>query len=195
MRNLLRLAIAFMVLVIALILLSVPKNEFIYKSRNWSGTSAVSSSVRCTRIDVSDRGHAKGTKASAVVESPTNAAVIPAPIFRHWIATNEKIRAFVFETMASRFVEVVTLVEEVAVRKMDARLAAYLHRAFRTHPDEPVIAKTHDELAAEIGTVRQVGSRVLKEFERHGAVRLGRGHITLADDAMLRQIAGDASPL
>jgi len=134
----------------------------------------------------------RAAMASAIVEAPTEAVVVPAPLYRKWITTSEGLRAFVFQTMAARMVEVMTLVEEVTIRKMDARLAALLLRAFHIRKEEPVIVTTHDELAAEIGTAREVVSRVLKDFERSGAVHLGRDRITLANEHALRRIAGDA---
>lgn len=130
--------------------------------------------------------------ASAVADAPTEAVVVPAPVFQRLIATSDVVRWFVFETMAARLVDVMTLVEEISVRRMDARLAALLLRTFALHASDNVIASTHDALAAELGTVREVVSRVLKDFERNGAIRLGRGRITLVDQRLLSKVAGDA---
>jgi CRP/FNR family transcriptional regulator len=126
--------------------------------------------------------------ASAIADAPTDAVVVPAPVFRHLIATSDVTRRFVFETMAARLVDVMTLVEEISVRRMDARLAALLLRTFALRASDNVIASTHDELAAELGTVREVVSRVLKEFERTGAIRLGRSRITLVDQHVLPKL-------
>lgn len=130
--------------------------------------------------------------ASARVEAPTEAVVVPASVFRDWIASEDSVRKFVFDAMATRLVDVMTLVEEVAFRRMDLRLAELLLRRFS--PSEgrlrAVAVTTHDELAAELGTAREVVSRLLKDFQRIGMVSVGRGRLELRDEARLRLMAG-----
>jgi CRP-like cAMP-binding protein len=81
------------------------------------------------------------------------------------------------------------LVEEVAFRMMDVRLAELLLRRF-SHKGVPVrVAEaTHEELAAELGIVREVVSRLLKEFERTGMVSVARGRLELRDGEQLRRM-------
>jgi CRP/FNR family transcriptional regulator, anaerobic regulatory protein len=67
---------------------------------------------------------------------------------------------------------------------MDARLAALLLHRFRSGP---FIAATHEEIAAELGTAREVVSRLLKELVRAGAIEVRRGRLRLRDDAVLRE--------
>ena len=124
--------------------------------------------------------------ATAIVEAPTDAVVVPAARFRHWVETATGVRRFVFESVATRLVDVFVLVESLASRKMDERLARLLLDRF-SHEDQsvPVIAKTHEELARELGTAREVVSRVIKEFERLGAISAGRGRIELVDRRVL----------
>ena len=127
--------------------------------------------------------------ASAIIEEPTDAVLVPADVFRNLITRSEALRRFVFETTASRVVDILALVEEITVRKMDARLASLLlRRAAAEGPNAGIIA-THDELAAELGTAREVVSRVLKEMERRGALRLARGHIAVLDERVLAAFA------
>jgi len=128
--------------------------------------------------------------ASSVAEAPTHAVVVPAAAVRKWITTDELIRSYVFETMAARLTEVMTLAVEISVSRMDVRLAGLLLRLVSVHADETV-SLTHDELAAELGTAREIVSRLLKEFERAGALRLARGHVTVVDQSRL---IGLASP-
>ena len=123
--------------------------------------------------------------ASARAEAPTDAVVIPAATFRDWVASLEFVREFVFATMAKRLVDVMTLVEEVAFRRMDARLAELLLRRFADRRGS--LLTTHEEPAAELGTAREVVSRRLKEFEHAGALAMARGRIELRDDARLRR--------
>jgi CRP/FNR family transcriptional regulator, anaerobic regulatory protein len=120
----------------------------------------------------------------AKVEIETEATVFPGGVMREWVATSEALRNFIFETMATRVVDVMTLVEEIALHKMDSRLAGLLLQRFATHR---VISATHEDIAAELGTVREVVNRLLKEFVRRGAIEVARGHLELRDEAILRQ--------
>jgi CRP/FNR family transcriptional regulator len=130
--------------------------------------------------------------ASSVAEAPTDAVVVPAAVVRKWITTDERIRSFVFETMASRLMEVLTLAVEISVSRMDSRLASLLMRLVDLKADRTLVL-THDELAAELGTAREVVSRLLKEFERAGALHLARGHITVVDPSKLVNLAPSAA--
>jgi CRP/FNR family transcriptional regulator, anaerobic regulatory protein len=131
--------------------------------------------------------------ASARIEAPTEAVVFPAPTFRDWVRSEDSVRNFVFEMMATRFVDVMTLVEEVAFRKMDVRLAELLLRRF-SQKGRPLraIETTHEDLAAELGTAREVVSRLLTEFERTGMVSIARGTLELRSDAQLRAMVGSS---
>jgi CRP/FNR family transcriptional regulator len=129
------------------------------------------------------------TLAAAVTETPVEAVVYPGAAFREWLAKSEPLRKFVFEMMATRLVGVLTLMEEINFRKMDVRLADFLLRGLG--PGRPsYLALTHEQIAGELGTVREVISRLLKEFERQGAIELGRRRIKLRDTEILREIRG-----
>ena len=125
------------------------------------------------------------TMATAQVEVPTEAAIFPGVVVREWIAISGPLRNFIFETMAARVVDVMTLVEEIAFHKVDSRLAALLLQRFAT---VRVISTTHEDIAADLGTVREVVSRLLKEFVRRGAIQVARGQLELRDEAILRQL-------
>jgi CRP/FNR family transcriptional regulator len=127
--------------------------------------------------------------ASAVTEEPTDAVLVPADVFRNLLTKSDAIRRFVFETTASRVVDILALVEEITVRRMDARLASLLLRRTAAQEPDAAIVVTHDELAAELGTAREVVSRVLKEMERRGALRLARGRIVVVDERVLAGFA------
>lgn len=128
--------------------------------------------------------------AVARVEEDVEAIVVPAARFRLWIAEHEALRTFVFQMFSTRLGEVMSLVEEVSFRRMDQRLARCLEGYF-TQSDGTVgsVGKTHAEIAADLGTAREVVSRLLKEFERLGAISLARGRITLNDSELLRGLA------
>ncbi len=128
--------------------------------------------------------------AMAMVEEAVEAVIVPAVMFRAWIAEHESLRTFVFHMFSSRLTEVMSLVEEVAFRRMDQRLALRLVELLRAH-DGPhgSVEITHAEIAADLGTAREVVSRLLKEFERLGAIGLARGRILLQDAALLQDLA------
>lgn len=130
--------------------------------------------------------------AMARVEEDVEAIVVPATTFRTWMARHESLRTFVFMTFAARLSEMMSLVEEVAFRRMDQRLARRLHDVFasmRSEGKAVAVEITHAELASDLGTAREVVSRLLKELERLGAITLSRGKISLKNSAVLRDIA------
>ena len=128
--------------------------------------------------------------AMAQVEEAVDAIVVPAESFRRWVAEHESLRSYVFQMFSHRLTEVMSLVEEVAFRRMDQRVARRLRELFaRQNGAQNTIEITHADLAADLGTAREVVSRLLKEFERLGAISLSRGRILLKDAALLADLA------
>jgi CRP/FNR family transcriptional regulator len=118
---------------------------------------------------------------------PTELALLtPAGFDR--LACHEAFRRFVFGIFADRLADLMALAEAVAFQRLDQRLAqALLGRG-------AVVALTHQALADELGTVREIVTRLLKRFERAGWLRLGRERIEIADAAALRRVAsGDSA--
>ena len=93
-------------------------------------------------------------------------------------------RGFVFHLFADRIADLMQLIEEVAFHKLDQRLAALLLGKGR------VLHTTHQQLADELGSVREMVSRLLKGFAAQGLVKLGREQVALIDPAGLRRVAG-----
>lgn len=125
------------------------------------------------------------TIATAQAEVATDAVLFPAAALREWVVSNEAVRRYVFETVTQALVDVTSLLEDVVFRSMDSRLAALL----LAHVDgDGLIAMRHEDLAAELGTAREVVSRLLETFERMGAVRRSRARIEIRDDTLLRQL-------
>lgn len=121
--------------------------------------------------------------AEGITETPVRAVVIPAGPFLELLGRSPALREFVFATYGSRISALMLLVEEVAFGRLDLRLARFL--AARGAKGE--IEATHQALAVELGTAREVISRQLKEFERRGWVELARGRIrVLAPEALER---------
>jgi CRP/FNR family transcriptional regulator len=122
--------------------------------------------------------------ATAQAEVATEAVILPASVLRALVTASEPMRTFIFETMARALVEVATLLEDVAFRTMESRLAALLLQHFAI---SRVISMRHEDIAAELGTAREVVSRLLENYERRGAINLSRGRIELRDEAVLRR--------
>lgn len=120
--------------------------------------------------------------ADAVIEEETEAVILDAGFFRDAVSSREDVRKFVFETLSRRMTEVLTLLEEISFGRMDRRLSEFLLRRFgEAGGNSGVLNMTHEQIAAELGTAREVVSRLLKELERTGAIGLSRGKITLRD--------------
>lgn len=116
--------------------------------------------------------------ARAVVEQAVEAAVIPAEVFRRWVRTHEVWQRFVFDLLARRLTAVLSLVDEVLFQRLDARVAALL--ADRSRTANPIHV-THQEIADELGSSREVISRVLEGFAEGGLVRVARGLVEVVD--------------
>jgi len=106
--------------------------------------------------------------------------------FDRWVR-HEPFRRFVFGVFADRLADLMALAEAVAFQRLDQRLApALLGHGASVHT-------THQTLADELGTVREIVTRLLKRFERAGWVRLARERIDVLDSAALRAMAGGAA--
>lgn len=120
--------------------------------------------------------------AHAVAEEDVTLLSIPPDEFQSLVVEVEPFRRFVFAMYGERLAEVMALVDEVAFRKLDQRLAQLLvQRA-------PVIETTHQKLADELGSVREIVSRLLRSFETRGWVKLERERITVRDARALARL-------
>jgi CRP/FNR family transcriptional regulator len=116
----------------------------------------------------------------------TRLAVLPPAAFDACCA-HEPFRRFVFGVFADRLADLMALAEAVAFQRLDQRLAA----ALLGHGE--VLHTSHQALADELGTVREMVTRLLRRFERAGWLALGRERIELRDAVALRRLAaGDA---
>ena len=124
--------------------------------------------------------------AEAITETEVTAAVLPVARFHDLVARFAPFRAFIFQTYGRRITELMLLIEEVAFRRIDVRLAEHL--ISRSGGTCGQLATTHQQLAVELGSVREVVSRQLKEFERRGWLLLRRGSIEIVDVSGLRDL-------
>lgn len=116
--------------------------------------------------------------AIATVEQDIEAVMIPASTFRAWVQRYDLWRSFVYGLLAQRLASVMELVEEVTFRRMDIRVGALLLE--RSQAQNP-ISITHQEIAAELGSSREVISRILENLASQGMVRVLRGSIEILD--------------
>jgi CRP/FNR family transcriptional regulator len=121
--------------------------------------------------------------ASGVAETDVRLLRLPPPLFNDLMAQSEPFRRFVFDMYGTRLAEVMELVEEVAFRKVDTRLAKLLVQR------GPVVEATHQALADELGSVRVFVSRMLRNFEERGWVHLERERVSVTDAAALAAFA------
>lgn len=116
--------------------------------------------------------------AIATVEQEAEAMMIPAEAFRDWVRRYDLWREYVFDLFSQRLSLVMAVVDEVVFRRMDLRLAAILlNRSKFQNP----LRITHQEIAAELGSSREVISRLIEDFASEGIVRSGRGIIEILD--------------
>ncbi len=126
--------------------------------------------------------------AEAITETTVEAVAIPLSVFQKALAV-PAFREFVFATYGERITSLVMLIDAIAFGRMDARLA----RLLLTMVDaDNVVHATHQILARELGTAREVVSRLLKEFERHGWLVLQRGCIHLQQRQVLAEVANSS---
>ena len=122
--------------------------------------------------------------AIATVEQDAEAVMIPADSFREWIRRYDLWRNFVFALLSRRLSNIMEIVDEVAFRRMDLRVAALLLE--RSRIDNP-ISTTHQEIAAELGSSREVISRILENLAAQGLIRVLRGSIEVVEPMLLEK--------
>ena len=120
--------------------------------------------------------------AVAVVESEAEAVMIPADAFRDWLRRYDLWREFLFELLSQRLASVMSILDEVVFRRMDARIAAFVLDRAKAGGK---IQITHQEIASELGTSREVVSRILEGFGSAGLVAAGRGELEVLDTEAL----------
>lgn len=126
--------------------------------------------------------------ASAKTEDECRAVIIPTHEFHTTFDQCKGFRDFVCKTFGGRIRDFILLLESIATRNVDVRLARWM---IENKTENQLIEVSHKTLAFEIGTAREVVSRHLKDFEQNGWVKLSRGSIELVDlDALYQLVEG-----
>lgn len=126
--------------------------------------------------------------AEGIAETDISAAAIPRAVFDDLVARSKAFRTFVFSAYSKRITDLFMMIEEIAFHRVDIRLAQKL---VDLADGEGRLAATHAQLAAELGTAREVISRQLQEFQRRGWVALSRGSLQITDRAGLEGLAAN----
>jgi CRP/FNR family transcriptional regulator len=129
--------------------------------------------------------------AHAVCAQNADALAVPATVFRQLYDSEASVRAFVMDLFSRRLADLMLLVEEVAFRRMDERLAVFLLEQGVVAPGlHKPIEMSHGEIASHLGTAREVVSRVLQQFVDDGLVSLERKKVAIVNVEELRARSG-----
>lgn len=121
--------------------------------------------------------------AIASVEQDAEVVMIPTDVFREWVRRYDIWRDFVFDLLSQRLARMMAIVDEVAFQRMDVRVASWLLK--QAEAENP-LRVTHQQIAGELGSSREVISRLLEDFAGAGLIRPGRGTIEVLDFEELR---------
>ncbi|MFO1318751.1 MAG: Crp/Fnr family transcriptional regulator [Burkholderiales bacterium] len=124
--------------------------------------------------------------ARGVAETDIVAVTLPQSVFSRLVGELEPFRQYVFSLFAERISDLMQLVEAVAFHRLDQRLATLLLGKGK------IVHITHQALADELGSVREIVSRLLKTFAEQGLVSLSREQVEIVDAAGLRRLAAPA---
>lgn len=125
-----------------------------------------------------------------VIEAATDVSVqiIPVGIIHRLEDKNPKVGLFLYKTATEKFSEVMWTMQQLLFMKIDTRIAIFLWDEIgRIGKDE--LSITHDMIAHQIGSSREVVTRVMKYFEKEGILLLGRGKVTVTDREALKSMA------
>lgn len=123
--------------------------------------------------------------AIATTEEDIEAIMIPAASFRQWVKSYDIWRAFVFNLLSERLSTVLEIVDEVTFRRMDVRVATLL---LKKSTLENPLHITHQQIADELGSSREVISRLLGNMANSGAIQLGRGTVEVINNQILEKL-------
>jgi len=124
--------------------------------------------------------------AEGLAETDVVAVVLPRSDFDRLVAEEPAFRTFVFAAYSRRLIDLLRVIDDVAFGRIDVRLAQCLLALAK---DAREILTTHQQLATELGTAREVISRVLQDFQKRGLIAQSRGRVALIDRAKLQALA------
>lgn len=125
--------------------------------------------------------------ADGVAEGALRLAMLPTTMFQRMIAESPTFRSFLFAMLSNRLADLMERVERLAFHRLDRRLAEFLVE--RADAGFRIVAMTHQQIADEIGSVREMVTRTLGQLAEQGLVELSRAGVRIADAEGLRALA------
>ena len=122
--------------------------------------------------------HDETSKIKAIVEEDAEILLIPVDKASEWVKKFPEWSDFIFKLYHKRFEELLSVVNAIAFQKLDVRLLHLLKQKSEL-VNSKEIKVTHQQLAEELGTAREVVSRVAKQMENDGLIQLSRNKVTL----------------
>ena len=126
---------------------------------------------------------------SIEAERPSELLVIAPDVYRRVMEESAPLANYTNELMATRFSEVMWLVEQILWKSFDRRLASFLIEEAALFGGD-ALSLTHERIAAHLGTAREVVTRMLRYFQSEGLVSLARGEVRILDRKALSRLAG-----
>lgn len=119
----------------------------------------------------------------------TEVCLIPSQALHKVEKENPLVELYIYKNATEKFSEVLWTLQQLLFMKIDKRIAAFLHDESLRQKSR-VLSIKHEDIAKEIGSVREVVSKTLKYMEDEGLVRLGRGKIEVVDSVRLKTLTG-----
>lgn len=126
---------------------------------------------------------------TVTAEKETEVLVIPSEVYKSIMDVSAPLANYTNEVMASRFSDVMWLIDQIMWKGFDRRLADFLLNEANIE-DSNTLKITHEEIGNHLGNPREVVTRMLKYFVGEGAVKLSRGTVEIIDEDILAKIAG-----
>ena len=145
----------------------------------------VSAGESCALTTTCLLGH-EDYRAEGLAETAIEAVAIPRATFDDLIVASSPFRRFVFKAFSDRITDLCRVIDDIAFSRMDIRLAQKLLQLKNAQGD---VEATHQQLATELGTAREVISRQLQEFQRRGWLKNRRGMVSVPPDSPLHEFA------
>lgn len=125
--------------------------------------------------------------ANAITETPVRTLLMDKCQFESVYRKSNTFRDIMIDELSARFLESIARLQEIAFDPLDVRMANLLYARFRAVNMQPIVI-THSQLAQELGTTREVASRILKDMEQRHLIQLARGSIRLHDEQSLARL-------
>ncbi|MCR5033949.1 MAG: Crp/Fnr family transcriptional regulator [Clostridia bacterium] len=129
-----------------------------------------------------------------VLEEDSRILIVPTTVLAGLKQNNVYVRSFIYEVLTQRFSDVMWTFQQIVFYGIDQRVAAYLlnHAEERQAGEQAdIVHATHEQIAREINTAREVVARIIKRFAEDSLLETGRGTVTIKDQKGLRRITED----